>query len=403
MSQVRTGLLTTSAGGEIVLRRVMVRVVSGPSRGREALLEEGTMVLGSHPDADLTIEDPTVSRFHAELGLLADGIRVRDLGSTNGTFVGESRIEVAVLPPAAELRVGKSRIELTPADVPVPEAPPEATRFGGLVGQSAVMRRVFGLLEGAAASSAPLLIEGEAGTGKSEAAESVHRASARAAGPFVVLDLSVASDVEGHVARAQGGTLVLDRLERLSAPQAAALVAMLDRRERGELDVRVIGTSRADLRQRVEEGALRRDLYFHLAAVRVVMPPLRERREDAPLLVAELASRLGHPDLGLSAEELAPLATHAFEGNVRELARLVEQLLSQTARGSIPPPPIPLEGEEMAGLPFKEAKEKLVDAFEARYVAMLLARHEGNLSRAASEAGLDRNYLARLAKKHGLR
>jgi DNA-binding NtrC family response regulator len=189
----------------------------------------------------------------------------------------------------------------------------------------------------------------------------------------------------------------------LSAPQAAALVAMLDRRERGELDVRVIGTSRADLRQRVEEGALRRDLYFHLAAVRVVMPPLRERREDAPLLVAELAARLGHPDLGLSAEELAPLATHAFEGNVRELARLVEQLLSQTARGSVPPPPVPMEGEEMAGLPFKEAKEKLVDAFEARYVAMLLARHEGNLSRAASEAGLDRNYLARLAKKHGLR
>ncbi len=403
MTQVRTGLLTTSAGGEIVLRRVMVRVVSGPSRGVQALLEEGTMVLGSHPDADLVIQDPTVSRFHAELGLLADGIRVRDLGSTNGSFVGESRIEVAVLPPASELRVGKSRIELAPADVPVPEAPPEATRFGTLVGESAAMRRVFGVLDGAAGSNAPLLLEGEAGTGKSEAAESVHRASARAAGPFVVMDLSVSGQLEEHAARAAGGTLVLDRLERLSAPHAAALVALLDRRERGELDLRAIGTSRVDLRQRVEEGALRRDLYFHLAAIRAVMPPLRERREDVPALVSELASRLGHPDLGLSAEELTPLATHAFEGNVRELARLVEQLLSQTTRGSVAPLPVPIEGEEVSGLPFKEAKEKLVDAFEARYVATLLARHEGNLSRAASEAGLDRNYLARLAKKHCLR
>ncbi len=403
MTQVRTGLLTTSAGGEIVLRRVMVRVVSGPSRGVQALLEEGTMVLGSHPDADLVIQDPTVSRFHAELGLLADGIRVRDLGSTNGTFVGESRIEVAVLPPASELRVGKSRIELAPADVPVPEAPPEATSFGTLVGESAAMRRVFGVLDGAAGSNAPLLLEGEAGTGKSEAAESVHRASARAAGPFVVMDLSVSGQLEEHAARAAGGTLVLDRLERLSAPLAAALVALLERRERGELDLRAIGTSRVDLRQRVEEGALRRDLYFHLAAIRAVMPPLRERREDVPALVSELASRLGHPDLGLSAEELTPLATHAFEGNVRELARLVEQLLSQTTRGSVAPLPVPIEGEEVSGLPFKEAKEKLVDAFEARYVATLLARHEGNLSRAASEAGLDRNYLARLAKKHCLR
>lgn len=403
MMQVRTGLLTTSAGGEIVLRRVMVRVVSGPSRGAHALLEEGTMVLGSHPDADLVIQDPTVSRFHAELGLLADGIRVRDLGSTNGSFVGESRIEVAVLPPASEVRVGKSRIELAPADVPVPEAPPEATRFGTLVGESVAMRRVFGVLDGAAGSSAPLLIEGEAGTGKSEAAASVHQASARAAGPFVVMDLSVSGQLEEHAARAAGGTLVLDRLERLSAPHAAALVALLDRRERGELDLRAIGASRVDLRQRVEEGALRRDLYFHLAAIRAVMPPLRDRREDVPALVSELASRLGHPELGLSAEELTPLATHAFEGNVRELARLVEQLLSQTTRGSVVPPPVPIEGEEMSGLPFKEAKEKLVDAFEARYVATLLARHEGNLSRAASEAGLDRNYLARLAKKHRLR
>ncbi|MBX3251890.1 MAG: sigma 54-dependent Fis family transcriptional regulator [Myxococcales bacterium] len=406
MSQVRTGLLTTGAGGDVVLRRVVVRVVSGASRGAEALLEEGTLVIGTHPDADLRVDDPTVSRFHAELGLLAEGVRVRDLGSTNGTFVGESRIEVAVLPPSAELRVGKSRIEIVPADVPVPDAPPETTRFGPLVGQSATMRRAFGLFEGAAALDAPVLIEGEAGTGKSEGAEAIHHASARRGGPLVVLDLSVTSEVEAHAARAAGGTLVIERLDHASAPQASALVAVLDRRERGELDFRPIGTSRVDLRRRVEEGALRRDLYFHLAAVRVVLPPLRDRREDIPVLVAELAARLGHPNLGLSADELAPLASHAFQGNVRELARLLEHALSATGRPTAGPAPVitaPSEDDGIAALPFKEAKEQLVESFEARYVAALLARHEGNLSRAASEAGLDRNYLARLAKKHGLR
>ncbi|MAC28847.1 MAG: AAA family ATPase [Sandaracinus sp.] len=401
MKPARTGVLTTNAGGEVVLRRLLVRVVSGASKGAEAVLEDGTMVIGSHPDADLVVDDGAVSRFHVELGLLSDGVRVRDLGSTNGTYVGDSRVESVVLHPAAEIRVGRTRIELVPADLPAPEAPPELDRFGPLVGSSAAMRRVFGLLQRAAASDAPLLIEGEAGTGKSAAAQALHAASARKGGPLVVLDLAVGGDVTSAAAAAEGGTLVLDRLERLSGPQAAHLVASLDARERGSLDVRPIGLSRVDLRRRVEEGALRRDLYFHLAALRVVLPPLREHREDVPLLVGELAARLGHPGMTLSAEELAPLGAHRFEGNVRELARLVEQLLvtAAPARPSQPPPPM----ADVAGLPFKEAKEKLVDAFERRYVAALLQRHDGNVSRAAAEAGLDRNYLARLAKKHGLR
>ncbi len=118
-----TGMLATDAGGRLVLRRVLVRVVSGSDRGAERTLEGGTLIVGSSPDAELVLHDPTVSRFHAELALVAEGVRVRDLGSTNGTFLGASRIEGAVVAAPAELRFGRTRVELLAADVPAPEVP----------------------------------------------------------------------------------------------------------------------------------------------------------------------------------------------------------------------------------------------------------------------------------------
>lgn len=395
-----------------MLRRVKVRVVTGNDRGKEVVLDGGTLVIGSHPDAGLVLGDPTVSRYHAELSLLAEGVRVRDLKSTNGTFVGSSRVESIVVEAGTEVRVGKTRIELLPADVPAPDVPSERTRFGGLVGSSPAMRRLFGVLERVAGTDAPLLIEGEPGTGKSEAARAVHEASHRASKPFAVLDLGAPlpdGAVTATFEAAATGTLLLDRIDEVSAPMAAELVANLERCERGELDVRVIASSRTDLRARVEAGAVRRDLYFHLAAVRLVIPPLRDRREDIPRLVRDIVDSLGYSGVALSTTELAPLRGHDFPGNVRELRRLIEQTLITTS------PNQTAETDEVAGpwnghvttemshLPFKEAKERLVDAFEREYVQRLLARHDGNLSRAANEAGLDRNYLARLAKKHGIR
>jgi DNA-binding NtrC family response regulator len=407
----KTGLLATDHTGALVQRRVLVRVVSGDDRGKEVLLEGGTITIGSHPDADLVLTDRSVSRYHAELALMSDGVRVRDLKSTNGTFLGSSRIESVVLTPAAELKVGRTRIELVPADVPAPDAPSESTRFGRLVGASPSMRRVFGILERVAQTDVPVLFEGEPGVGKTEAARAVHDASARAEGPFSVLDVSTPLPEGGLasvLAASAGGTIVLDRVDQVSAPVAAELVQALEARERGELDVRVLSTSRTDLRAHVEAGATPRDLYFHLAAVRVVIPPLRERLDDLPRLIREIAAELGHAEFTLSLEELAPLRAHDFPGNVRELRRHLEQSFAATNRPSRPPPPPTAGGaspvgRDLSDLPFKEAKERLVDVFEREYVTRLLERHGGNVSRAAAEAGLDRNYLARLAKKHGVR
>ena len=288
------------------------------------------------------------------------------------------------------------------ADLPAPEVPPDRSRFGPLVGASPGMRRVFGVLESAAASDAPVLLEGEAGVGKTEAAKAIHDGSRRRGAPFVVFTMETGS-LDQAVRAASGGTLVVDRVDELPSSVANALVAALEAREQKTLDFRPMATSRSDLRTRVEAGALRRDLYWHLAAIRVVIPPLRERREDLSLLVRELVARLGQPDMRLSPDELAPLRSHPFHGNVRELARLLEQSLASAAVAHTGSSPVAAVEEDLAQLPFKEAKEQLVDAFERRYVAALLERHGGNISRAAAEAGLDRNYLARLAKKHGIR
>jgi len=402
-----TGMLATDNGGALVVRRVLVRVVSGPDRGQERLLESGTLMCGSHPDADLVLSDTTVSRYHAELALLPEGVRVRDLRSTNGTFVGDSRIEAIIVAPGSEIRLGRTRVELLPADVPLPEAPSERVRFGRLVGASAAMRRLYGQLERVAASTGPVLIFGEAGAGKNEAARAVHEASERRAGPLVELDLRagiVPQAVDEAFVRAHGGTIVIDHVDEAPSLLQDALATALDRRERGRYDSRPIALARTDLRERIESGALRRDLWFALAGVRIEVPPLRERLEDVPRLVADAIAALGYPDVGLSAAELGTLRAHSFPGNVRELRRMIEETLLTSERTSQPPSPRDVAvTDDLVQLPFKEAKERLLDVFEKHYVEHLLARHGGNVSRAAAEAGVDRNHLARLAKKHGVR
>jgi len=395
-----TGILGTEGGSRVaVAQRILLRVTTGPDRGLERRFDGGTVVVGSHPEADLVLTDTTVSRYHAELALLAGGVRVKDLRSTNGTFVGDSRVESIVLPPGSELRVGRTRIEILAADAPVPGAPSETTPFGRQGGTGAGDR--------AGVRPARRPAPGAAPGGASQHA-------ARRHGPLVEVEIHEGDRLAQHtVEAARGGTLVLDRLDEASLSAQEAVGVAVGRAEREQIDVRWVTLSRRDPRALVEEGLLRRDLFFHLAGVRVEMPPLRDRLEDLPRLVDAIVTDLGYPEVRLSPTELAQLRAQPLAGNVRELRRLIEETLLRFARRPIELSGGPREGsregeehtvtEDMARLPFKEAKERLLDAFEKSYVAQLLERAGGNVSRAADEAGIDRNHLARLAKKHGLR
>jgi DNA-binding NtrC family response regulator len=310
--------------------------------------------------------------------------------------------------------------------------PSSAERFGALVGRSLVMRELFALLERVAGGDAPVLIEGETGTGKELCAEAIHAAGARAAKPFVVCDLGAApsslieSELFGHVrgaftsadrdrdgafAIADGGTLFLDEIGELDLPAQPRLLRALERRQIKRVgdhayravDVRVIAATNRQLAAETHAGRFRSDLYYRLTVVRVALPPLRERKEDLPLLVAELLSH-ERPGVTLSPDAQALLADYEWPGNVRELKNVLCRAVSVLGNEHVVTPRhLGIADQIVTPERFHAAKELLIADWELDYLKRLLVRASGNMSRAARLAGLERAYLYRLVKKHGLR
>jgi len=372
------------------------------------------------------------------------GFEVKDLGSTNGVVFDGAVLDKAVLRPGSTLRIGSTLILLTPEDDAMALPPSEATSFGGLVGKSIAMRRIYAVLERVSASNAPVLVLGESGTGKELCARAIHDASPRKDGPFVVFDAGAASenlvesDLFGHArgaftgadrerrgafAAADGGTLFIDEIGEFPLRLQPKLLRMLETGEVQPLggskhakhDVRVIAATHRDLGQEVARGTFRGDVYFRLAVVEVELPPLRERVEDLPSLVAALLAREGiavADESELQGANLARLANYGFPGNVRELRNVLTRAVALSAKGT-PFAKMPIlvgasfasqnEPSATADRPFTEAKAELTERFERAYLRDLLARHGENLTQAARVAGIERKHLYRLLDKHGLR
>src|SRR5512143_1867382 len=200
-----TVTIADAVGHRLRSRVIRVEIVEGTAAGTVADLPGPSVRIGSARDCDLVIADPTVSRHHLTLAVDERGVRVTDARSRNGTLVDGLRVFDAIARTDSTIQIGETtlRLRLTDEVVDVPLSPRD--RFGGLIGSSPAMRRVFSLLERVAATDATLLIEAETGTGKDLAAEAVHEASARASGPFVVFDCSaistnlIESELFGHV------------------------------------------------------------------------------------------------------------------------------------------------------------------------------------------------------------
>ncbi|MCE9578709.1 MAG: sigma 54-interacting transcriptional regulator [Deltaproteobacteria bacterium] len=432
--------LYTDAGGALLERRHRLRVVAGPDAGREVVLDLGTTLVGTHADNDVVLTDTTVSRRHLEIRVRKDGVAVRDLDTTNGTRHAGVKVGQIVLTGTARLKVGKhTEVDIEPIDAPVSLDEYASDRFGGVIGASPPMKKLFALLARVAPTEATVLLTGETGTGKEAFAEAIHQASPRAGKPFVVVDCGtiprelIGSELFGHVRgaytgaagdkrglieTASGGTLFLDEIGELALDLQPQLLRVLDRRQLRrvgdtqtiDVDLRVIAATHRDLPAMVKAGEFREDLYYRLAVVRALVPPLRDRLDDVPALAAHFADELGR-GFALSAALIEQLAHHRWPGNVRELRNVVERALSLGATGldelgvpggSAAPATGAGPGAEVFDLPFKEAKAALVEGFEREYLTHLLARHRGNISRAAHEAGIDRNYIHRLVKKYGL-
>jgi two-component system response regulator GlrR len=420
------------------VRRFRLRVVEGPAQGLTWESSGASCSIGSHEKNDLAIDDGTVSRFHCEIQVDADGPRIRDSKSRNGTVVDGVSVIDAFLRTGSRIRLGRTVLELE-LGAEVNRLPlSDRTRFGSLSGAGSVMRGVFALLERAAERDVTLLIEGETGTGKSQAARSVHEAGARRARPFLVVDCGalignlLESELFGHekgaftgaterrigaFEEANGGTVFLDEVGELPIDLQPKLLRALEAREIrrvGEnrhrpIDVRVIAATNRDLRADVNTGRFRADLYFRLAVVTVAMPPLRKRPEDIAALIEEILTSLRAGE-----DEAAPLrapeflqrcAGAAWPGNVRELRNFLERCLVMRAALPVAGADNPDSAGDMKidpGAPYAQERDRILADFERRYFTALLRRHGGKVARAAATAGLDRRYLYRILGRLGI-
>jgi DNA-binding NtrC family response regulator len=423
---------------EVSAVRFDVHVVAGPDSGRSLAIDAETpapALVGKSPACALELRDREVSRRHVAFEISGERLRITDLGSTNGTTVDGVAIVDAYLHGAEVVRLGGTTLRVqrtTAATTPVLTT---AGRFGRMLGASTEMRRLYPLCARVAAADVPVLIEGETGTGKEVLAESLHEQGARAPGPFVVFDCTaipanlVEAELFGHergaftgavasrrgvFEQAHGGTLLIDEIGDLDPALQPKLLRALERGEirrvGGEksirVDVRVLCATRRDLDGEVQRGRFRDDLFHRFAVARIELPPLRKRRGDVPLLARHFAQHIGGDARALPGDLLARWDEQPWPGNVRELRNAVARRLALgdlgAEGGGAAPPAEPhalgelFEAVFAQNLPLVAARQRVIDAFERDYIARMLDRHGGNVSRAAEAAGVARRHFQRL-------
>jgi DNA-binding NtrC family response regulator len=397
-----------------------LRVVEGADTGARCLLSSGRespLLVGQSPTCDLRLRDRSVSRRHAAFDASSWPVRVTDLASTNGTSVNGVSIMEARLFGGETLRVGDTTIVAERRTSGPRARISEQRGFGRMRGESAAMRRLYPLCERLAAGTTPVLIEGEAGTGKELLAESLHETGARAAAPFVVVDCAVRGPdllrkqrergeaFELLFREAAGGTLLFDEIGELDATLQRLLVRGLA----GRPDTRLMVTTRRNLDWLVQHGRFREDLYMAISAARIELPPLRARQGDVPLLARHFWTGDGGDPNAFPADAIARAEAHPWPGNVRELREFVSGLFAQgteaAAPGAAAPDGIGVIAEEIlvADVSYSEARRRLLVEFEQRYVERMLQAHSGNITRAAAASGLARRnfQLIRARRKDG--
>ncbi len=477
-----TGLTTLFEGEWATVRRLRkgkLVVVNGPDQGKEIEILKPRVTGGRSIISDLVVQDKAVSGSHFEVSARDDGYRLRDLNSRNGIFVGDLRVREAYLRPGTVFRIGHTNIQFQSMQDVVEIELSKKDRFDMMLGSSPAMREIFAHLEKVAPSELTCLITGETGTGKEMVARALHNASARKNKPFVVLDCGsiprelIESTLFGHekgsftgavaqhvgcFEQANGGTIFLDEIGELDITLQPKLLRVLEQREikrvggdrTHKVDVRVLAATNRDLREEVNRGTFREDLYFRLSVVHVELPAMRERREDIPALanhfLRDVASRRGMT-MSYAQDAMAAMMSHSWPGNVREMRNVVERAaalsdgpvitradlvfgremgpsvvvshdLAQAGAQAAKRAAAELSGVELpqqsgpaifdasllkAGLGFKQAKQTVVDSFEIAYLQALMVRNDGNITRSAQEAGLTRYHLRELLKRHGLK
>ncbi len=324
--------------------------------------------------------------------------------------------------------------------------PPERSSFAlpvkDLVGTSPAIQPVLAMIDAVAQVSATALIVGETGTGKELIARAIHERSPERDGPFQVVDCTtfsdgmVESELFGHVRGAftgavadkrglievgSGGTVFLDEVGDLPLSQQAKLLRVLEEGEvravgstqQKKVNVRFVAATNQNLAEKVKRNEFRKDLFFRLNVMVIQVPPLRERKEDIPLLarhfIQRYAKEFGKHVEDLHAAAVTDLIAYTWPGNVRELRNVIERAVMlakgdrlgrQEILGLLQPADPGAMAEDYLHLPYAKAKEKVLEDFNRRYLRAKLANHQGNITHAANESGLPRSYFHEIMRRY---
>ncbi|CAN5911026.1 hypothetical protein BH11MYX2_BH11MYX2_06450 [soil metagenome] len=461
VDDLRSGTWVTYIGGRASsarLRRCRVEVITGPDAGLVRDIEAHVIRVGARRGNDLQLTDSKVSGLHCEIRLDDRGYRLRDLDSTNGTYVSGLRINDVYIQPGAQIALGGTRFKFDPLGDSVEIELSDTDRFGSMIGRSVKMRELFARLEKLAKTDTTVLVTGETGAGKELVAEALHDYSPRSTGPFVVIDCGsippnlIESALFGHergaftgatasyagaFERAHNGTVFLDEIGELPLAMQPKLLRVLENKEVRrvggsktlEVNLRIVAATNRDLGVEVNRGRFREDLYYRLAVARVHVPPLRDRKDDLPLLIEHILTLTpGGETASIAQETIDLMMKHDWPGNVRELRNVIERAVllseapenedslrrapaapiqkepsitvtpSQTATASEASMTVPVD----VTVPFKNAKQNVISEFEKRYISRLLAQHDGNISAAARAAGIDRMSIHKMLHRLGL-
>jgi DNA-binding NtrC family response regulator len=382
----------------------------------------GGLTFGTSRTASVTMDDPTVSATHCELVVEDGGIRVKDLGSRNGTFLGGARIQIAYAVAGEIVHIGRSTLSLKAAAFDDPSLPGEP--LPGVVGGSLVMRQLADHVRKIALLDVPVLILGESGCGKELVARAIHAHSTRREKPFVAINVAgvprdlVETEMFGHergaftgayqrhrgaFAQAEHGSLFLDEIGDLPHEAQPKLLRALDGyevkavgQEGGrKMDVRLVAATNANLKEKVSVGLFRQDLFHRLEAIVVRIPPLRARRADVAQLAPALLASMNVPGAPprIQADAVSLLSMHDWPGNVRELRNVLSRAVVDAEAGVITAGTIRRAMARVHDDPGPPITPGLAKAW--------LAKCAGNVSRAAREAGLPRTSFRRLVGAAG--
>src|SRR5215813_6000141 len=376
------------------LRRCKI-VVGGP-HPQEHAFEKGEIRIGAMDDNDLVIQDDTVSRYHCKIVQEDNAYVLVDLGSTNGTFINRVRIREGFLKPGCTVHLGQTELKFYAGEEEVDIVPSRKDRK---------LREIYAIIEKIAPTNTTVIIEGETGTGKEVVAQTIHKLSARAQGPMMVFDCGavpenlVESELFGHergsftgaimtrqglFEMGDGGTVFLDEVGELPLDLQPKLLRALEQREIRrvgagkplKVDVRILAATNRNLEEEVRAGRFRQDLFYRLSVVRLILPPLRDRIEDLPLLIRHFLKNHPYnkaPDGSARVKQVAReamdmLQSYRWPGNVRELVNTVERAVSFADGEVIEARDLPEHIRDTVRPPRAQTAPPLVDLREQREI-----------------------------------